>query len=380
MDLLLILTYTAFCISIFKIFKLPLNKWTVPTAVLGGIILIGTLIFTMNYNHPYSEISRQYFVSTPIVPAVSGNVIEVPVQGNAHVKKGDILFKLDPTPFQAVVTQKEALLADALQSAVPKLKAGVDAANASVAKMVAERDRAQAEVTRTKLLIEKRLITQRELERWVKELNKWQAAVNEAVAKRTQARVAIEAEVGGENTLVAQVRADLAQAQYKLDQSIVRAPTDGYVIQNTLRPGMRAASLPLRPVMIFIHDESHYYIAWFRQNSLLRLEVGNEAEVAFDGIPGQVFSGEVEQVWPVMQEGQVQASGDLFNFTRSPRPGRIPVLIKITDPDYQQYIGIVPGGAYAQTAIYSEHFHHVAIMRKILLRMSAWMNYIFPFH
>ncbi|NOQ93205.1 MAG: biotin/lipoyl-binding protein [Methylophaga sp.] len=380
MDLLLILTYTAFCITIFKVFNLPLNKWTVPTAVLGGMILIGALIFTMNYNHPYSEISREYFVSTPIVPAVTGTVIEVPVQGNKHVNKGDVLFKLDPTPFQSVVTQKEALLADALQSAVPKLKASVDVANASVAKMVAERDRAQAEVTRTKQLIQKGLITQRELDRWVKELNKWQAAVNEAVAKRTQARVAIEAEVGGENTLVAQVRADLAKAQYNLDQTIVRAPTDGYVIQNTLRPGMRAASLPLRPVMIFIHDESHYYIAWFRQNSLLRLEVGSEAEVAFDGIPGQVFSGEVEQVWPVMQEGQVQASGDLINFTRSPRPGRIPVLINITDPDYQQYIDTIPGGAYAQTAIYSEHFHHVAIMRKILLRMSAWMNYIFPFH
>jgi len=380
MDLLLILTYTAFCITIFKVFNLPLNKWTVPTAVLGGIILIGTLIFTMNYNHPYSEISREYFVSTPIVPAVSGNVIEVPVQGNVQVKKGDVLFKLDPIPFQAVVTQKEALLADALQSAVPKLKANVDAANASVAKMVAERDRAQAEVTRTKVLIEKKLVTQRELDRWLKELNKWQAAVNEAVAKRTQAKVQIEAKVGGENTVVAQVRADLDKAQYNLDQTIVRAPTNGYVIQNTLRPGMRAASLPLRPVMIFVHDESHYYIAWFRQNSLLRLEVGSEAEVAFDGIPGQVFSGEVEQVWPVMQEGQVQASGELINFTRSPKPGRIPVLIKISDPKYQHYIGIVPGGAYAQTAIYSEHFHHVAVMRKILLRMSAWMNYIFPFH
>jgi len=380
MDLLLILTYTAFCITIFKVFKIPLNKWSVPTAVLGGVILIGTLIFTMNYNHPYSEISREYFVSTPIVPAVTGTVIDVPVQGNTQVKKGDILFKLNPTPFEAVVAQKEALLADAMQSSVPKLKASLDAANASVSKMVAERDRAQLEVNRNKRLVEQKAGTQRELDRWLKELNKWQAAVREAQAKLTQARVEIDAEVGGVNTLVARVRAELAKAQFDLDKTIIRAPTDGYVIQNTLRPGMRAASLPLRPVMIFVHDESHYYVAWFRQNSLLRLEVGNEAEVAFDGVPGQVFSGEIEQVWPVMQEGQVQASGDLVNFTRSPRPGRIPVLIKITDPDYQQYIDTIPGGAYAQTAVYSEHVHHVAIMRKILLRMSAWMNYIFPFH
>ena len=90
MDLLLILTYTAICVAIFKIFKIPLNKWTVPTAVLGGIVLIGTLIFLMNYNHPYSEVSRSYFVSTPIVPAVSGLVVEVPVQGNRML--GAVLY------------------------------------------------------------------------------------------------------------------------------------------------------------------------------------------------------------------------------------------------------------------------------------------------
>ena len=103
MDLLLILTYTAICIAIFKIFKIPLNKWSVPTAVLGGVILIGGLILVMNYNHPYSEISRQYFVTTPIVPNVNGQVIEVPVKGNQMLEKGDVLFRLDPVPFQNTV-------------------------------------------------------------------------------------------------------------------------------------------------------------------------------------------------------------------------------------------------------------------------------------
>ncbi|MCV5927091.1 hypothetical protein OFO11_34885, partial [Escherichia coli] len=48
MDLLLILTYAALCIAIFKIFNIPLNKWTVPTAVLGGVVLVGTLVLLMN--------------------------------------------------------------------------------------------------------------------------------------------------------------------------------------------------------------------------------------------------------------------------------------------------------------------------------------------
>ena len=100
MDLLLILTYAGVCIVIFKVFNIPLNKWSVPTAVLGGIVLIGALIFTMNYNHPYSEISRQYFVTTPIVPDVTGRVIEVPVLGNTKLKQGDVLFKVDPIPYE----------------------------------------------------------------------------------------------------------------------------------------------------------------------------------------------------------------------------------------------------------------------------------------
>ena len=116
------------------------------------------------------------------------------------------------------------------------------------------------------------------------------------------------------------------------------------------------------------------------ENSLLRLEVGSEAEVAFDGIPGTVFSGEVEIVVPVMAEGQLQASGNMISVQVSAPPGRIPVLIKITDPRFEAYARQVPGGAYGQAAIYSNHFSHVAIMRKILLRMSSWMNYLFPFH
>jgi len=319
MDLLLILTYTAVCIVIFKIFKIPLNKWSVPTAVLGGIVLIGALILFMNYNHPYSEMSRQYFVTTPIVPNVTGQVIEVPVTGNEPLNKGDVLFKLDPVPFQ---------------NKVDSLKARVQAA--------------KTELERADKLFKAKAGSKRDLDLAAASLDDQQA--------------------------------QLTQAEYDLNQTTVRAPASGYVTQVILRPGMRAASLPLRPVMIFVSAEGNYLVAWFRQNSLLRLEVGNEAEVAFDGIPGTVFTGEVQLVLPALAEGQVQASGNLINPNSAPRAGRIPVLIDITDPRYEAYAGLVPGGSYAQAAIYSEHFHHVAIMRKILLRMSAWMNYLFPFH
>ncbi len=319
MDLLLILTYTAICIVIFKVFKIPLNKWSVPTAVLGGIVLIGALILLMNYNHPYSEMARQYFVTTPIVPNVTGQVIEVPVSGNQPLKEGDVLFKIDPEPFE---------------NKMRSLKARIAAA--------------QADFDRAQQLVDANAGSQRD---------------------RDLALASLD-----------DLKAQLAQARFNLEQTTVRAPADGYVTQVILRPGMRAANLPLRPVMVFVSAENHYLIAWFRQNSLLRLEAGSEAEVAFDGIPGTVFAGRVQQVFPALAEGQVQPTGNLVNPAMAPRPGRVPVLINITDSRYAAYAGKVPGGSYAQAAIYSEHFHHVAIMRKILLRMAAWMNYLFPFH
>jgi len=319
MDILLILTYTAICIVIFKVFNIPLTKWTVPTAVLGGIVLIGTLIFVMNYNHPYSEISREYFVTTPIVPAVTGTVVEVPVSPMTALKKGDVLFKIDPIPFQNRVSSLTAQIA-----------------------------LASDDVERTRTLLKSRNISQRDAD----------AAL----------------------TRYENLAGQLLTAEFELDMTVVRAPSDGYVAQMALRPGMRAASLPLRPVMIFLHNEGNLFVGWFRQNSLLRLTAGDEAEVAFDGIPGRVFSGEVRSVVPAISAGQVQPTGDLMNPMRSPYPGRIAVIIDITDPAFEEFRDRVPGGAFAQAAIYTEHFHHVAIMRKILLRMSSWLNYLFPFH
>ena len=130
MELLMILTYAAICFAIFKIFRIPVNKWTLPTAVLGGIFLIGVILLIMNYNHPFSANARIYFATTPIMPAVKGRVIEVPVKANAPLKQGDVLFKIDPRPYQYQVDQRKALLAEAEQN-VKQLKAAYDQALAN---------------------------------------------------------------------------------------------------------------------------------------------------------------------------------------------------------------------------------------------------------
>jgi multidrug resistance efflux pump len=130
MELLLIVTYAAFCIAIYKLFRIPVNQWSVSTAVLGGIFIIAGLVLIKSYNHPYSSDGRTYFASAPVIPAVGGLVVEVPVTRNAPLKKGDVLFRIDSRPYQFAVDQKKAQLA--AEQSVLQLKAAMDAAYSAV--------------------------------------------------------------------------------------------------------------------------------------------------------------------------------------------------------------------------------------------------------
>ena len=376
MDILLIMTYAALCIAIFKVFKIPLTKWTVPTAILGGIIIIGTLILVMNYNHPYTNIAREFYVTTPIVPAVGGIVTSVEIEANKMVEKGTVLFRIDPKPYESIVRQKQALLAGTKEG-VRELEQAVAAARARVVEVTANRDRSQGVFERYEAIFERGAISANELETRRQLYLGDEAALERSEADMQRAQIAFEAGIDGENPDVARMQAELEKARYDLERTVVRAPTGGYVTQLLLRPGMMAVTLPLRPTMVFVHDEEAPIIAAFRQNSALRLRAGYEAEIVFPSIPGRVFHGEVVQVLPNLAEGQLQTSGSLVGTQAFQSIGRVPVQIRVTD-DLSEYN--LPTGTRAQVAVYSDHFSHVAIMRKILLRMSSWQNYLYLDH
>ncbi len=376
MDLLLILTYTALCVVVFKVFKIPLNKWSVPTAALGGVILIGGLVLLMNYNHPYTYMAREYYVTTPIVPAVGGIVVEVEVEPNELVEKGDVLFRIDPRPYEAIVRQKQALLAGTREG-VLELEQAMAAARARVIEVTANRDRSEGVFRRYEAGFARGAFSEIDLENRRQLYLADEAALERAEADYERARLAFESGIDGENPDVARLQAELADARYDLERTVVRAPTSGYVTQLALRPGMMAANLPLRPVMVFVHDEQPSLVAAFRQNSALRLRAGYEAEIVFPSIPGRVFKGRIERVLPNLGEGQLSATGTMVQTSQLQAIGRIPVIIEIED-DMSEFE--LPAGSRAQVAVYSDHFHHVAIMRRILLRMSGWQNYLYLDH
>jgi multidrug resistance efflux pump len=373
MDLLLILTYAAFAYAIFRIFRIPVNGFTLLTAALGGIALIGALILGMNYNHPFTSQARFYFTTTPIIPGVSGVVTEVDVEPNTPLKAGDVLFRIDPEPFKNAVKAKEAALAEASQT-TSQLKAAAETAQKQYQSAQSVRTGLKDIYDRATKLNASGSISAAQFEKAKNDFQASDASAEAAKAEAERARLQSDAVILGVNTEVARLQAELDTAKFNLEQTVVRAPTDGTVVQMFLRPGMYAASMPLRPVMIFMHKEAPVFAAAFLQNSAQRIEESSEAEVILPSVPGRFFKAKVDAVGAYIPQGQLQPSGSLVDPEQIKGTGRILVVIKFTD-DLSKY-QIVPGSS-GEVAIYTHHMHHLAVMRKVLLRMKSWLNYIF---
>ena len=344
MDLLIILTYVAIAWSIFKIFKIPVNKWTVPTAALGGVFIVSALILLMNYNHPYTFTAQKAVISIPITPQVTGVVSSVTDKANQRVKKGEVLFTIDPVRYQARVDRLQADLVTALHS-INTLKAQLSEAQANTTRVSAERDRLYKDYQR--------------------------------YLKGSQARVNPFSESDIDNARQNYLAQDAMVKGSVAEQAQIQSQLDSMINQVLIRPGTYAASLPLRPVMVFIPQQKRLIVAQFRQNSLLRLEKGDDAEAVFNALPGQVFRGKLVSILPVVPGGTYQAQGTLQALTVTPGTDGVLATIEL-EPDAA--VDALPDGIYAQVAVYSDHFTHVSVMRKVLLRMTSWMHYLYLDH
>lgn len=329
----------------------------------------------MNYNHPFTTNARIYFAVTSVLPGVKGRVVEVPVQSNTPLKEGDVLFRIDPRPYQYIVDQKKAALAEAEQN-VKQLKASLDQASAAAEKANAQFQLAQQNYDRQAELFEKKVIAQATLDTYSRNLETARQSLTGARAEEERARLAYSSNIDGVNTTVARLRAELADAEYDLDQTVTRAPSAGFVTQVALRPGLYVVPVPLRPAMIFVNTDVHdsELGAAFQQNALQRVRAGDEAEIAFDAVPGRVFKGKVQLVVDAIAAGQLQATGTLVDAGAITTAGRALAIIDIEE-DISQYH--LPLGAAGQVAIYTEYWHHLSLLRKILLRMRSWQNFVF---
>lgn len=313
---MIVAIFNVYLVILFLLVKLKIVRfnlfWKVSPAIVLALLLFG-LFIPMGWGAP-SGTALVIRNSVPIVPNVAGEVIDVPVAANTPLKAGDLLFRIDPTPFRAQV--------DALK--------------------------AQLDFEKLRL----------------QQMTQLQATP----AGRTF-------DVQERQASVDQLTAQLAGAQYNLDQTEVRAPSEGYVTNVALRKGARVAALPLSPVMAFVDTSETIFGAEIAQIDARYIQPGQPVEVTFKFLPGRVYPGKVVAVLQAISAGQVQASG-LAVTPKAIESGPFVVRFTLDDADAARRL---PAGATGAAAIYTDHVKVAHVIRKVLLRQIAILNYINPF-
>jgi multidrug resistance efflux pump len=405
-------------------FRLKLLKFT-PTwafvSIAFGVHLLLIFLIGLRFVTPYSTnatVIQHTIQLTPRLPEPT-LVTKVYVQPNVPVKKGDKLFEFDRRPYEYKVNAVKAQLAAAEQH-VLELKAQLDAATGAVAQAKSQRNAARAaldaaaaatteakakrELARNTFAIAQTLhkedagaISKLRMDHdrdglaaadaavKVAQANEEQArvafqetaeaAIQIAVANELKARLAYTSEIDGVATSVALLKANLAEAQYYLDNTLMVAPEDGYLINLQVQPGMVAGIIRYGAIATFIVDKGRYLLATFNQENLKWVEPGQPVEFACDLYPGQIFKGRVEHIWQGSGEGQMLPSGDLPKFNPSPNvpPGQFAVQIVLDDPVQSKF----PIGAQGAAAIYTSQGGWAAL-RRIGIRARTWLNWLYP--
>ena len=402
MELLLLGVYSFFVWLIFiKLKWLPWNTATQVIVVIIPVVGLVSLILLLNIFAPSSADVRVYKYTIPIVSQVRGRVLEVPVvEGNVLVTKGDVLFRIDPTPYQLEVNTLEAQLANA-QGSQRELEESVTGAKAKIAETRGAIEQAASrtrEVSARLDLARKRVDQYRELagtgagnrfdlERAATDVQELEGQLAAARSAETQARAGegqalaserqIQQKLGakskGEFAQVAQIRAQLENAKWLLGETTTRSPCDCYVINLQLRPGAFVAGIPLNPVMTLVEAEGQV-VAMFNQNELHQVAPGNAAEFALNTLPGRIIKGKVDSVIWAQGLGQLPASGTIpMTGMMAMPPGRYGVKFDIAERDKDLFLA---AGAAGHAAIYTEHLHAVHILRMVILRVGSYMNYL----
>lgn len=310
MIVVLLNVYLVILFILVKLKIVPFNLfWKISPVIVLLLLLVG-LFIPMGWGAPSGPalVGRQ---SVEITPNVAGEVIEVAAEPNKPLKANDVLFRIDPVPYQAKVKALEA------QLKFQELR-------------LSQMTELQTRGTGRAFDVEQR-----------------------------------QAEVD-------QLRAQLDGAKWDLDKTVVRAPTDGYVTNVALQKGARVGSAP---VMAFIDTAETIVVVEIAQIDARYLAPGQPVELTFKFMPGEVHTGKVEAVLQAISTGQAQPSG-LAAMPKGAQSAPFVVRVALDDPEIARKL---PAGSTGEAAIFTDRVKAAHVIRQVLLRQIAIVNYINPF-
>jgi len=355
MEILLLTIYSFFVWLIFFKFRwLPWNIVSQVIVISLPIFGLSILILLLNIVAPSSHDVRVINYVVPINPPVRGLVIEVPVEPNRPIKKGAVLFRIDPTPYEIAVSTGEANV-----NALRQQLKSIESANA---------------ITEAKLQLARKRLAQFTELAGTGAGNKFDQEQAETDVLNLQSELA--SSVADQDAIRAQIasaESELAKAKWELSQTTYYAPANGTVVGLTLRPGAMAVTLPINPAMNFVEDEQ-WILAIYHQNEVRKIKPGQEVEIAFKMYPGRIVKCKVDSIMWATAQGQLPIGA--FNTAGGVAPIPANSLAVRLLPDGRDKDIFLAAGAHGAGAVFTDSGHAVHVIRKVLVRVSAKLDWL----
>jgi multidrug resistance efflux pump len=388
MELILLGIYSYIVWLIFFKFKwLPWNFISQVIVVTIPIVGLTLLILLLNIVAPSSADVRVVNYVTAVNARIQGMVVDVPITPNQHIQKGQILFRLDPRPIEIEIAgfkaQIEALQAQLLSAGASTTGFAETVRNARGARdsIAAQLKLAKERENQTRELARTGAGSEFDYQQAQTNVSNLQAQLDAAIATERSAQAKVGAknakgdqdEIANVKAQIENAQASLANAEWRLEQTIYRAPANGTVVSLSLRPGAMAVPLPITPAMTFVEDEQ-WVMAIFRQNEVRKIKPGQEAEISLKMYPGRIIKCKVDSIMWATAAGQLPIGFASNTAGVAPvPPGALAVRLLKDKKDVDLFMA---SGAAGAGAVYTDSGVPIHILRKILIRVSAKLDWL----
>jgi multidrug resistance efflux pump len=355
---------------VFSRFRLVRWGWPSGTvAVLVGVFILATFLALFNYLTPSGRVTVTGRV-VEVTPNVTGQIVAIPVKPNLPVKMGDVLFQIDPAPFQYKVAQLQASLAGAKQQA-EILKSNYEQATANatgLSAQVAFNTQRNADIQK---LAAEGANTQFQAQDRQNQYETTLAQLNVAKAVQQSAKLALDSDIRGVNTSVAQIQAQLDNASWELSQTVIRAPADGDVTVVALSVGDRA--LQARSAMSFIVESEITLVGMFPQNGFQTIKEGAAVDIVFDNVPGRIYHAKILAIPKGVGQGQIAVSGALARTNALGGAMAFPAVISIPNEMRRETLRL---GMSGSATAFSDNAGVIGLLASILVWISSYTAYL----
>ena len=326
---------------------------------------------------PYTSQARVVTFLTQIAPEVAGEVLEVDVKDNSNVTKGQLLFRIDPEPYELAVKSAEANLAVALQGADVSV-ADIAAARAQVQKQRVDLSASRKLNKIVTDLVDKNALARTQEIRSTSDVGKTQADLTRAQADLRKAEANLGAP-GLRNPKVRQALAALEQARLDLRNTRVMAPANGTVTNLRLAAGQYVA--PGAPLLSFLERGPRWISADFRENQLGNVKPGQDVTVALEIRPGKLFHGKVGSLGWGVSQGNEAPTGQLET-VQAPQgwirpPQRFPVrILLLPNDDEHARLDAGRNGAQANVMIFTSDKSIMNPIGRLWMKIVTLLSYL----